>query len=91
MQAFGEKHPNWLCHQLGMQLYSPERHYHAVRNLLWLVRQPSTPLIISVKETIKMLLKAPLWVLCEPQRAKNIQAIKGALLHPLPVKSGTSN
>jgi len=91
VQTFGEKHPNWLCHQLGMQLYSPERHYHALRNLLWLARQPSTPIVISIKETAKMLLKAPLWVLCEPQRAKNIQAIKGALLHPLPVKSGTSN
>lgn len=86
-QTFGERHPNWLCHQLGMQLYSPERHYRAVRNLLWLVQQPSTPRILSIKEISKMVLKAPLWLLCEPQRARNIKAIKAALLHPLPVTS----
>lgn len=38
VQAFGERHPNRLCHQLGMQLYGPDRHYTALRNLRAVLR-----------------------------------------------------
>ena len=82
-QTFGSRHPNPVCHLLGMQLYSPERHYYGVRNLRWLVRQPHVPLDLRCKEVFKMVLKIPLWLICEPRRAENLRAVIAAFAAPL--------
>lgn len=82
-QTFGSRHPNLVCHLLGMQLYSPQRHYYGVRNLRWLVRQPHVPLDLRCKELFKMVLKIPLWLICEPHRAENLRAVIAALAAPL--------
>jgi rhamnosyltransferase len=83
-QVFGAPHPNRFCRRLGMQLYSPTRHYYGLRNLRWLVRQPEVPRDLKIKEVAKMLLKPWLWLLLEPQRRANARAIIRALLDPLP-------
>ena len=84
LQAFGEPHPSPLCRRLGMQLYSPFRHYTSLRNLRWLVLQPQIPLDLKLKELLKMLFKPWLWLLCEPQRRANLGAIRRGLCDPLP-------
>lgn len=84
IQSFGELHPNWLCRKLGMELYSPRRHFYALRNLRWLIRQSHVPLDLKLKELIKMAFKPALWVLYEPAKLKNLQAIFNALRAPLP-------
>lgn len=86
VQAFGEQHPNRICHQLGMQLYQPDRHYTAVRNLRWLLLQPSAPVDIKAKELGKMAIKPILWLLAEPKRLANLRALLRGLLDPLPAK-----
>jgi len=78
-QSFGAPHPSRLCRRLGMQLYSPLRHYTSLRNLLWLVRQPEVPGDIRLKELTKMLVKPWLWLLFEPRRPQNLAAILAAL------------
>lgn len=78
-QSFGEPHPNRLCRRLGMQLYSPLRHYTSLRNLLWLVQQPEVPKDIRLKELTKMLVKPWFWLLFEPHRHRNLAAILAAL------------
>ena len=78
-QSFGAPHPHPLCRRLGMQLYSPMRHYTSLRNLLWLVRQPEVPGDIRLKELTKMLVKPWLWLLFEPRRPQNLAAILAAL------------
>ena len=83
-QQFGERHPNGLCHGLGLQLYSPERHYFGLRNLRWLCLQPYIPLDLKLKEVLKMLVKPWLWLLFEPKRRQNFKAIWSALVAPLP-------
>jgi rhamnosyltransferase len=83
-QQFGAVHPHPLCRRLGMQLYSPERHYTALRNLRWLCRQPSVPLDLKGKEVLKMAMKPWLWLLFEPDRRANLQAIVRGLRAPLP-------
>jgi len=83
-QQFGEMHPNPLCRRLGLQLYSPERHYYSLRNLRWLCRQPYVPLDLKIKEGLKMCFKPWLWLLCENRRCANLQAICRALVAPLP-------
>ena len=83
-QQFGTVHPNPVCRLLGLQLYSPERHYYGLRNLRWLSRQPYVPLDLKLKEWLKMLLKPWLWLLCEPHRKDNLRAIARALVAPLP-------
>lgn len=83
-QQFGAVHPHPLCRRLGMQLYSPERHYTALRNLRWLCLQPSVPLDLKVKELLKMALKPWLWLVCEPDRRANLRAILRGLQAPLP-------
>jgi rhamnosyltransferase len=83
-QQFGSVHPYSLCRWLGMQFYSPERHYFALRNLRWLCRQPFVPLDLKSKEVLKMLLKPWLWLLFEPDRCANLKAIVRGLKAPLP-------
>lgn len=87
-QQFGQLHPNGLCRWLGLELYSPERHYTSLRNLRWLVRQGWVPLDLRCKEVAKMLLKPWLWLLFEPRRQANARAIMAALRAPLPVAAG---
>ena len=83
-QQFGNRHPNGLCNWLGLQLYSPERHFYGLRNLRWLCLQPYVPLDLKLKELLKMLVKPWLWLLFEPQRVKTFKAIREALVAPLP-------
>ncbi|MCS5691396.1 glycosyltransferase [Cyanobium sp. FGCU-6] len=84
-QRFGAHHPNPLCRRLGMQLYSPRRHYYGLRNLRWLCRQPEVPPDLKLKEVLKMLVKPWLWLLFEPQRRANARSILAALRDPLPL------
>jgi len=79
LQSFGERHPNWLCRKLGMELYSPRRHFYSLRNLRWLIRQSNVPLDLKLKELIKMTVKPWLWLLYEPLRKENFKAILSAL------------
>ena len=78
-QSFGDPHPNWLCSHMGMQLYSPLRHYYSLRNLRWLLLQSNVPFDLKAKELLKMLVKPWMWLLFEPRRAHNFQAILDAL------------
>lgn len=82
-QTFGRRHPNPFCHMLGMELYSPIRHFYAIRNLRWLCLQPFVPLDLKIKELVKMAIKPWLWILFEPQRLANLRAVLGALTAPL--------
>jgi rhamnosyltransferase len=83
-QRFGVEHPNRLCRGLGLQLYSPERHFYGLRNLRWLCLQPYIPLDLKLKELTKMLIKPWLWLMFEPQRRANLKAIVWGCLAPLP-------
>lgn len=83
-QQFGQPHPNGFCRRLGLELYSPSRHYTSLRNLRWLVKQWWVPLDLRCKEIVKMLFKPWLWILFEPQRRANARAIIAALQAPLP-------
>jgi len=85
-QAFGQKHPHPLCHLLGMELYSPMRHFYSLRNLRWLLREHYVPPDLKIKEVLKMTLKPWLWLLCEPRKAENLQAIAQALNTRLPIR-----
>lgn len=85
-QQFGVEHPNRLCRRLGLQLYSPERHFYGLRNLRWLCLQPYIPLDLKIKELTKMLIKPWLWLLFEPHRRANLKAIVLGFLAPLPSK-----
>jgi rhamnosyltransferase len=84
-QVFGERHPSRLCHWLGMQLYSPSRHYTAIRNLRWLIRQDCVPLDVKIKEVIRMAFKPMLWILFEPAKRQNIRAVISGFRDSLPV------
>lgn len=84
VQRFGRTHPNPLCRLLGMELYTPSRHYYQLRNLRWLLQQAEVPLDLRCKELLKMLLKPWLWLLCETRRRENFTAIVAALRAPLP-------
>lgn len=84
VQRFGRSHPNRVCRWLGMELYSPTRHYYQLRNLRWLLQQSEVPLDLRWKELIKMLVKPWLWLLCEPRRRENLASILAALRAPLP-------
>lgn len=83
IQNFGDKHPNIICRWLGMELYSPRRHYYQLRNLRWLLQQGEVPLDLRLKELIKMIPKCFLWMLFEPNRFMNLKAISSALYAPL--------
>jgi rhamnosyltransferase len=83
-QQFGARHPHWLCRRLGLELYSPQRHFCSLRNLRWLLRQGYVPIDLRLKEALKMLVKPWLWLLFEPQRRANARAIVAALRAPLP-------
>ncbi len=83
-QRFGRPHPNRMCRWAGLQLYSPQRHYYALRNLRWLILQQTVPLDLKLKECAKMLVKPWCWLLFEPQRQRNLWAVVRALLDPLP-------
>ena len=85
-QQFGALHPNGLCRWMGLQLYSPKRHFYGLRNLRWLCLQPYVPLDLRFKELLKMLVKPWLWLLFEPQRLENFNAIWAGLVAPLPGK-----
>ena len=85
-QHFGAEHPNRVCRWFGMQLYGPERHYYALRNLRWLCLQPYVPLDLKIKELLKMLAKPWLWLVFEPRRHENLKAIVSGLRCPLPSK-----
>ncbi len=87
VQRFGSSHPNLFCRWLGMELYSPMRHFYQMRNLRWLLQQPEVPLDLRCKELFKMLLKPWLWLLFEAQRANNLRAALAALRAPLPPES----
>jgi rhamnosyltransferase len=78
------EHPSRLCRAIGLQLYSPSRHFYSIRNLRWLCLQPYIPKGLKLKETLKMLIKPWLWILFEPDRLANIKAIVAGLLAPLP-------
>ena len=79
MQSFGQPHPNPVCRYLGMQLYSPRRHYFSLRNLSCLLRHRDVPLDLKLKELIKMLFKPWLWLFFEPSHQANAKAIVAAL------------
>lgn len=79
-QIFGERHPSRLCHLLGMQLYSPRRHYTGIRNLRWMLCRSYVPFDFKLKESLKMLLKPFFWLLFEPRRAENIHAVQRGLI-----------
>ena len=49
IQHFGHKHPNIICRWLGMELYSPRRHYYQLRNLRWLLRQTEVPIDVRCR------------------------------------------
>ncbi|WP_191964727.1 glycosyltransferase [Synechococcus sp. RSCCF101] len=83
-QQFGRPHPNPLCRACGMQLYSPLRHYHSLRNLRWLLRQPHIPADLKAKELLKMLLKPWCWLAFEPDRRTQARLLLRALRAPLP-------
>ncbi len=83
-QAFGEPHPNPLCRSIGMQLYSPIRHYYSIRNLRWLLLQSFVPLDIRIKEFLKMLFKPWFWIFFEPCRVQNCRSIVRGLTSILP-------
>lgn len=87
-QQFGDTHPNGICCWLGMELYSPQRHYYSLRNLRWLLRQGWVPLDLRIKELVKMLVKPWLWLLCEPDHRANARAILAGLTAPLPQAAG---
>ena len=87
-QQFGDPHPNGICRWLGMELYSPQRHYYSLRNLRWLLRQGWVPLDLRIKELIKMLVKPWLWLLFEPERQANIRAILDGMTVSLPMAVG---
>lgn len=78
-QTFGQPHPNRVCRYLGMQLYSPQRHYYSLRNLSFLLRHHNVPLDLKLKELIKMFFKPWLWLAFEPSRLANFKAISAAL------------
>ena len=82
-QQFGQRHPNPLAHQLGLQLYSPYRRAIALRNLRWLVRQGYVPLDIRLKEAVKMLIKPWCWLTLEPQRRRTARSLGIGLTAPL--------
>jgi rhamnosyltransferase len=86
VQVFGRRHPNPVCRYIGMQLYSPMRHYYSLRNLRLLLLNRQVPFDLRLKEFIKMLVKPWLWLLFEPRRSENLKAILDALLTPLPTK-----
>lgn len=83
-QRFGAEHPNVFCRRLGMQLYSPERHFYSLRNLRWLCFQSYVPFDLKIKELLKMLPKSFLWLAFEPRRLDNLKAIFAALCASLP-------
>lgn len=82
-QSFGHRHPNPVCRALGMELYSPMRHYYSIRNLRWLLSRQEVPMDLRLKELVKMLAKPWLWLLFEPRRRDNLQAICDGLRAPL--------
>jgi rhamnosyltransferase len=84
-QEFGQRHPHPLCHLLGMELYSPMRHFYSLRNLRWLMRVHYVPLDLKIKEVLKMMVKPWLWLLCEPRKAENLRAIIQGLRAPLEI------
>lgn len=84
LQQFGLPHPSPLCRRLGMQLYSPMRHYHSLRNLRWLLRQSYVPLDLKLKEVARMTVKPTLWLLFEPKKMQNLRAVMQGLVAPLP-------
>ena len=84
-QHFGSPHPSAICRALGMQLYPPQRHYTALRNLRLLARRSYVPPGVKLRELIRMLIKPLAWLLFEPQRRANFRAIRHALSTPLPV------
>lgn len=83
-QQFGVEHPNLFCRFLGLELYSPNRHFFGLRNLRWLLLQNYVPLDLRCKELVKMIFKPCLWLLFEPCRKDNLKAILSALIAPLP-------
>lgn len=85
-QQFGVQHPNDFCRRFGMQLYSPERHFYALRNLRWLCLQPYIPLDLKIKELLKMLVKPWLWLAFEPRRPENLKAIMSGIFASLPAR-----
>lgn len=85
-QQFGARHPHVIGRCLGMELYPPRRHFYGLRNLRWLLRRPEVPWDLKAKEVFKMLFKPWLWLLLEPQRLGNLQAIVEALRAPLPME-----
>jgi rhamnosyltransferase len=88
VQQFGALHPNRFCRWLGMELYSPMRHFYQLRNLRWLIRQSFVPIDLRCKELVKMLIKPWLWILFEPKKRQNLSSILQALQAPLPVDGG---
>lgn len=86
-QQFGHPHPNMICRFLGMQLYSPVRHFYSLRNLRWLAQQDCIPIDIKAKEMIKMMVKPWCWLLFEPNRQANLRAIIRALTTGVPRES----
>jgi rhamnosyltransferase len=83
-QQFGALHPSRFCRWIGLQLYSPERHFYSLRNLRWLCLQPYVPFDLKIKEGLKMLVKPWFWLLFEPCRSANLRAIVASLFAPLP-------
>lgn len=82
-QTFGERHPNYLAHLLGLQNYSAYRKSIAIRNLRWLIFQVYIPLDIRLKELVKMCIKPWVWMLLEPNRMETLRIVWCGLNSPL--------
>lgn len=78
-QVFGAKHPNYFCHCIGMQIYSPYRHYISIRDLKRFSQISEVSWSIRLAEVLKMLIKPILWILFEPKRAQNIHSVIRAI------------
>lgn len=89
LQTFGSQHPNSICRRVGMHLYSPLRHEASVRNLLWMINNPLVPASFKLKESVKMLFKPLFWLLFEPQRRKNLNAVVAGMSRGLTKESSS--
>lgn len=79
-QRFGQIHPSPLCNMIGMQYYSPLRHYYSIKNLknLWFIQEVS--LLIKIDQTLRMIIKPFLWILFEPEKKRICKSILAALI-----------
>ncbi|EZP55120.1 glycosyltransferase family 2 protein [Sphingomonas sp. RIT328] len=59
---------------------SPVRHYFIIRNTLWLTRRPYIPRVWRLSELVKLLYRAPVYVIVSRDRRASLRSIGNALL-----------